>query len=345
MPPVDAAVVVPVFNRAQTVLATLNSVAGQSAPPKRLIVVDDGSTDGTSASVREWEEDTKPCFETVLLQQSNQGAGAARNCGLSAVADCRYVAFLDSDDRWPADFLLCAAGRLDATPSAIAATTDRRYFRQAKKRVAYRSSRGLAANATAWLLSHSSGITSSTLFRTSAVQWQNGFDRSIPTGQDVEFFLRMSLMGPWLHVPGAPVNYFVGFTAATGEAGNLSAKYANRQRRWVRIRERFLRQHHTRAELSPHFCRRLLARLWHKAGCAYLSHGQQDRAASCFRKALSYRRLRPSSWWRMGTSQLARIVPRARGNAPLAARLALCLAAVPSKSQPTAGDRLAAQWR
>ena len=52
----DFAVVVPVYNRTTTVLEALDSIAAQSLPPGKVLVVDDGSTDGTARSVHDWIE-------------------------------------------------------------------------------------------------------------------------------------------------------------------------------------------------------------------------------------------------------------------------------------------------
>jgi glycosyltransferase involved in cell wall biosynthesis len=148
----DVAVVVPVFNRANAVLETLATIAQQTVPPRRLIVVDDGSTDGTAASVRAWIARTKPGFEAFVIEQPNRGAGAARNRGIREIGDCRYIAFLDSDDHWPADFLARTVERMEANPAAVAVSADREYHRLWKSRVGQRSSSGLQHGATVWLL-------------------------------------------------------------------------------------------------------------------------------------------------------------------------------------------------
>jgi GT2 family glycosyltransferase len=86
-------VIIPAFNRATLIGQTLQSVLSQEAPDLEVIVVDDGSTDGTPDVVRGFGDRVK------LLHQENKGPGAARNLGLKA-ATGEYVAFLDSDDIW-----------------------------------------------------------------------------------------------------------------------------------------------------------------------------------------------------------------------------------------------------
>lgn len=88
------AVVIPAYNSEKTIEKAILSVLAQTSPVQEVIVVDDGSADGTASLVEEH-------FKCVsLIRQGNQGAAVARQTGtLAAVAD--YVAYLDSDDWWP----------------------------------------------------------------------------------------------------------------------------------------------------------------------------------------------------------------------------------------------------
>jgi glycosyltransferase involved in cell wall biosynthesis len=314
------AVVVPVYNRAQTVLESLAAVARQTVAPWRLIVIDDGSHDASAKSVRDWIARTRPGFEVLVIEQSNQGVSAARNRGLREVGDCRYVAFLDSDDHWPDDFLARALSRMEENSRAVAITADRLFLRKAKSRHALRSSRGMQRDATRWLLTKNPGIASCTLFRASVVNRLGGFDSRLKTGEDIELFLRISLEGPWLHSPGLPVQFFVGFTSAHGEEGNLSLKHADRQRRWVKIRERFVYEQGGIDHLPPRVCERRFARDWHKTATDFKLAGHDARAAVCYRKALNYRPLRVSTWLQLALLHTRRAMaavfgsPRAFGH-------------------------------
>lgn len=86
-------VVIPVYNRASLLRATLASIATQRFRDFEVIVVDDGSTDGSAEVAREFEPLVR------VLRQANKGPGAARNLALRH-ATGNYVAFLDSDDLW-----------------------------------------------------------------------------------------------------------------------------------------------------------------------------------------------------------------------------------------------------
>ena len=87
-------VVIPVHNGAELIAAALDSVFAQTRPPIEVIVVDDGSTDGTAGIVRSFHD-------AILIQQTQRGAAAARNAG-ARQATSPFLAFLDADDLWPA---------------------------------------------------------------------------------------------------------------------------------------------------------------------------------------------------------------------------------------------------
>lgn len=86
-------VVIPVYNRKDLLKDTLHSVFAQTDRDFEVLVIDDGSTDGSVDFIASFPE------PITLLRQQNKGPGAARNLGLS-VAQGEYIAFLDSDDIW-----------------------------------------------------------------------------------------------------------------------------------------------------------------------------------------------------------------------------------------------------
>ena len=86
-------VVIPTFNRAATIVRAVESVLQQTYRPLELIVVDDGSTDGTSEVLQAYGK------AVVYVRQDNAGPAAARNRGIRE-SQGDMVAFLDSDDVW-----------------------------------------------------------------------------------------------------------------------------------------------------------------------------------------------------------------------------------------------------
>jgi glycosyltransferase involved in cell wall biosynthesis len=93
MADVPVSVVIPAHNSAITIERAVDSVLAQTVRPLEIIVVDDGSTDGTVEALGRYGNDV------TVLRQRNRGAGEARNAGVAA-ASGRYVGFLDADDEW-----------------------------------------------------------------------------------------------------------------------------------------------------------------------------------------------------------------------------------------------------
>ena len=85
--------VIPIFNRAHLVRATLDSVLAQDFSDQEVIVVDDGSTDDTLKTLATYGDRIR------VLQQKNSGPAVARNRGIAGAAG-EYITILDSDDLW-----------------------------------------------------------------------------------------------------------------------------------------------------------------------------------------------------------------------------------------------------
>ena len=94
--PTSISVIVPVHNGARFLSEALRSVKGQTLPADEIIVVDDGSSDGSADIVR------RDYPDVILIRQPRAGAAAARNAGARR-ARCEALAFLDHDDLWPPD--------------------------------------------------------------------------------------------------------------------------------------------------------------------------------------------------------------------------------------------------
>jgi glycosyltransferase involved in cell wall biosynthesis len=86
-------VIIPSYNRCQSLPRALDSVLAQTRPAEEIIVVDDGSDDGTAAML------ARDYPELTCLIQDNRGVSAARNAGIRA-ARGDWIALLDSDDEW-----------------------------------------------------------------------------------------------------------------------------------------------------------------------------------------------------------------------------------------------------
>ena len=131
VPPL-VSVVIPTFNRERLIGEAVRSVLAQSYPELEVIVVDDGSTDGT-AQVLEALGDPRLRF----VRQPNQGRSSARNHAL-AMAGGRYVAFLDSDDLYLPGKIALQVDYLESHPDVGMVYTSAYCIDEAGNRLAHR---------------------------------------------------------------------------------------------------------------------------------------------------------------------------------------------------------------
>lgn len=93
----NVSAIIPTYNRGKYIRKAIDSILAQTVPVDEIIVVDDGSTDGTAEAVAEWFGS-----KVKIVRQENGGVGVARRRGvLEARGD--WIAFLDSDDEWVPD--------------------------------------------------------------------------------------------------------------------------------------------------------------------------------------------------------------------------------------------------
>ena len=110
----NISVVIPTYNRIELLKRSIDSVINQTIKPSEIIIVDDGSNDGTEAMVKKKYDSLK------LIKQKNKGASAARNSGIKASSG-EWICFLDSDDEWKND-------KLEKQIMAVANNSDYKFF-------------------------------------------------------------------------------------------------------------------------------------------------------------------------------------------------------------------------
>ena len=110
----NISVVIPTYNRIELLKRSIDSVINQTIKPSEIIIVDDGSIDGTEAMVKNKYDSLK------LITQKNKGASAARNSGIKASSG-EWICFLDSDDEWKND-------KLEKQIAAVANNSDYKFF-------------------------------------------------------------------------------------------------------------------------------------------------------------------------------------------------------------------------
>lgn len=182
-------VVIPTYNRRDLLPGAIDSIKAQTVPVSKIIIVDDGSTDGTI----EWLRDLSSRDQTIeLVESQHGGANRARNAGI-ALARSQWVAFLDSDDAWEPDKLASQFRMLEGRPGLVGLFCG---FRLVGGNVEMihrpRDNPSLhdlrCANAL--------GSTSGAVIRRSALQEAGGFDPQLPSCQDWDLWFRLRRIGP-----------------------------------------------------------------------------------------------------------------------------------------------------
>jgi glycosyltransferase involved in cell wall biosynthesis len=92
-------IVIPLYNKEKQIADTLRSVFNQTFQDFEIVIVNDGSTDHSIEIVKRFDDK-----RIRIIEQENQGVSVARNTGIQA-ARYDYIAFLDADDEWDADYL------------------------------------------------------------------------------------------------------------------------------------------------------------------------------------------------------------------------------------------------
>lgn len=182
-------VVIPVYNRAQTIGRAIDSVLAQELLPEEIIVVDDGSTDNTPEALNSY----LPKIQVV--RQGNRGVSAARNRGV-AEAHGKWIAFLDSDDEWMPDKLQKQIAFIEQHPISRILQTEERWIRNNMhvnpgKKYSKKSGNIFKYCLKTCIVGPSTVICESTLLTE-----MGGFDENLPVCEDYDLWLRIAAKYP-----------------------------------------------------------------------------------------------------------------------------------------------------
>ena len=205
-------VVIPAYNCARFVAEAVQSVLDQDYGNKEIIVVDDGSTDGTLEILRGFGD------AIHLIAQKNAGPPVARNNGLHAVRG-EYVAFLDADDVWTQGKVAAQVAHLEAYPDVGTVLTnwhvwpaepDGSYRRPAFFAEPMRDL-SLDDRYSGWLynrlLFDCALLTTTVMMRSSVVRAIGDFDVSMFNGDDYDYWIRASRIAQISRLKGTGALY------------------------------------------------------------------------------------------------------------------------------------------
>lgn len=182
-------------------LHAVRSVLAQTRAVEEVIVVDDGSTDGTGeALLAEFGE------RIVYLRQANAGVSAARNRGM-AIARGRYFALLDSDDEWLPEKTARQVAFLDAHPDFGMVLCDVERIDAGRRTIDFLGRRAILpedGHVLDRVLLNPALAPVSAMFRREVFADVGGFDESLRTAEDLDFHLRVARRWP-IGVVDAPL--------------------------------------------------------------------------------------------------------------------------------------------
>lgn len=194
-------VIIPSYNRADSLPSVLASVLGQTLPPAEVLLVDDGSTDGTPGVVEallaarpEWRG------RLDFAIQANQGKSVALNHALGrATGD--WIAFDDSDDHWLPEKLELQMRTLAEFPECGACFTDARFVNNprlettafARAGRSYPAQNGRIDDPVRFVVNPPHGVYMQTLVvRADVMRAAGGFDPRFRVSQDTDFLFRLA---------------------------------------------------------------------------------------------------------------------------------------------------------
>ena len=222
-------VVIPSFNRRHTLARALDSVLAQTSPVDEIIVVDDGSSDGSERLIAADYPAVK------LIRQPNQGVSAARNRGIEAAAG-DWIALLDSDDSWHGDKIERIRLAHAQNPDQVLFHSDEIWIRHGKRVNPMRKHRKYGG----WIFRHCLPLCaispSAAVIEKATLLSLGAFDPALPACEDYDLWLRLCHRFPVFYID-APL-----ITKYGGHEDQLSRRFEVMDRFRARALNRLLRQ-------------------------------------------------------------------------------------------------------
>jgi len=179
--------VITAYNSEAYIADAINSILKQTRVVDEILVVDDGSTDGTRRVVAEFAEQG-----IKYIQQPNSSAGAARNRGIRETSG-DFIAFLDADDMWLEEKTRLQVQYLEEHPNAALVSSFARWWNVDKDtvRISGTPVKSMKSLRREIFIHNLIGNPSMVMVRRSALEEQGVFDDAIRWGQDWELWIRL----------------------------------------------------------------------------------------------------------------------------------------------------------
>ena len=184
--PIPVSVIIPTYNRAGLVQEAVASVLAQTWRDFELLVVDDGSTDGTVEALAPYASRLR-----LLRRESRGGVSAARNTGIAA-ARGEWLAFLDSDDLWRPEKLARQLAYLAAHPDLQLCQTEETWVRRGLRVNQPLTHRKVGGRIFFASLERCLVSPSAVILHRRLLEQHGGFDEDLPAAEDYDLWLRLS---------------------------------------------------------------------------------------------------------------------------------------------------------
>jgi len=225
----QVSVIIPTYNRVQTLIRAIDSVLNQKSPVDEIIVVDDGSTDDTANQISRNYPNVK------LIRQSNLGVSAARNAGIKQ-AGFEWIALLDSDDTWMPEKISAIQQAQQAQPEILLFHSEEIWIRNGVRvnpMNKHRKSGG-------WIFEHCLPLCvispSAAVVHQSLLQSAAYFDETLPACEDYDLWLKICHQFPVAFLDRPLI------TKYGGHDDQLSGQFWGMDRFRIRSLERLLEQ-------------------------------------------------------------------------------------------------------
>ncbi len=188
-------IVIPLYNKQDTILQTVESIRRQTYQDFEIVVVDDGSTDDSVKLIRGIEDS-----RIRVVAQANCGVSVARNSGIKESRG-EFIAFLDADDEWDKDYLETQMGLLMDFPGCNVTATNYR-FKDDQGRIShtilnkipFEGERGILSNYfEVCSCSHAPVCSSAVLIKKQCLEQIGGFPPGIKSGEDLLTWARLAV--------------------------------------------------------------------------------------------------------------------------------------------------------
>ncbi len=182
---VDISVIIPVYNRQDTIRRSIDSVLKQTVKACEIIVVDDGSTDDTGRILDSYAD------KVIVITQENRGVSAARNVGIK-IARGNWIALLDSDDEWLPKKLEWAASYINNNPDVKIFQTEEIWVRNGKRvnpKIKHKKVSGFIFKESLPLCIIS---PSAVVIKNELLEEVGLFDEKLPVCEDYDLWLRIT---------------------------------------------------------------------------------------------------------------------------------------------------------